>query len=31
MSIEVKTDQTGLVVQVAEQPAAATPAKPPTP
>jgi len=29
--IEVKTDQTGLVVQVADQPAAATPSKPSTP
>ena len=31
MLIEVKNDQTGLTVQVAEQPAAGTPAKPPTP
>jgi hypothetical protein len=29
--IEVKGDQTGLTVQVADQPAAGTPAKPPTP
>ena len=31
LPIEVKTDQTGLVVQVADQSAAETPAKPPTP
>jgi len=31
MPIEVKGDQTGLVVQVADQPAATTTAKPPTP
>jgi hypothetical protein len=31
LPIEVKGDQTGLVVQVADQPAAGTPAKPPTP
>jgi hypothetical protein len=29
--IEVKSDLTGLTVQVADQPAATTPAKPPTP
>jgi hypothetical protein len=29
--VEVKGDQTGLVVQVADQPAAGAPAKPPTP
>jgi len=29
--IEVKSDQTGLVVQVSDQPAGGTPAKPPTP
>jgi hypothetical protein len=31
LPIEVKGDQTGLVVQVADQPAAGAPAKPPTP
>jgi hypothetical protein len=31
MPIEVKGDLTGLVVQLADKPAAATPAKPPTP
>jgi hypothetical protein len=31
MPIEVKADQTGLVVQVSDQPAAGAAAKPPTP
>jgi hypothetical protein len=31
MPIEVKGDQTSLVVQVADQPAAGAPAKPSTP
>jgi hypothetical protein len=31
LPIEVKGDQTGLTVQVADQPATGAPAKPPTP